>query len=115
MASLVTEAARLNSPVKQSRAALLAEPIPWRDRQLGPENLKTLLLARLPENPSGKDVEALFRELQLKDAGRQGDMVQAQVRARPWYWPTRAVWTVTALVDGNDDVVSFSVQYRSGI
>ncbi len=110
---MIAEAARVTSPVRQSREALFAEAIPWTDRRLGPENLKTLLLARLPAAPTGVDVESLFRQLGLEDAGRQGDMVQAQVRARPWYWPTPAVWTITALVDADDQVVSFSVQYRS--
>jgi len=93
---MLAEAARMKSPVQQSREALLAEPIPWRDRRLGPENLKTLLLAGLPAAPTGSDVEMLFQQLGLAEAGRQGDMVQAQVRARPRYWPTPAVWTITA-------------------
>jgi hypothetical protein len=109
------EGARLISPVRQSREALHDEPIPWRDRQLSSENLKTLLLARLPAAPSGHDVEMLFQELQLEEFGRHGDMVQALVRARPWYWPLRGYWSITALVDTDDHIISFSVQYHSGL
>ena len=32
----------------QARERLLEEPIPWKDRKLSAENLKALLLARLP-------------------------------------------------------------------
>jgi hypothetical protein len=99
----------------QSRDALMTEPIPWTDRQLTSENLKALLLARLPDRATGRDIETLFQQLDLRNANRQGDRIQAQVRARPRYWPTPAYWLVTALVDGDDRVVSFEVQYLSGM
>lgn len=112
---MMAEASQEMSSVRQSRAALLAEPIPWKDRQLTSENLKTLLLARLPETPTARDVETLFGQLGLTNAGRQGDMVQALVPARPWYWPLRGFWSITALVNADDRVVSFRVQGHSGL
>ena len=67
------EATSAFSPVPQSSAALRAAPIPWTDRRLGPENLKTLLLARLPAEPNGQDLLALFDRLKVRSV-RQGDM-----------------------------------------
>src|SRR6266571_8776132 len=74
------EATSAFSPVPQSSAALRAAPIPWTDRHLGPENLKTLPLARLPAEPNGQDLLALFDRLKVRSV-RQGDMIQGRVSA----------------------------------
>jgi hypothetical protein len=109
------EAASVFSPVHQSREALLAAPIPWRDRQLGAENLKTLLLARLPPQPTGQDVVALFEHLGVASV-RQGEMIQGRVSARGRFTPSPAFWSITTLVDPQTDrVTTFSVQHRSNI
>ena len=109
------EAASAFSPVPQSSAALLAAPIPWTDRHLGPENLKTLLLARLPAEPNGQDLLALFERLRVRSV-RQGDMIQGRVSARGRFSLTPAFWSITALVDPETDrLTSLSVQYRSNI
>jgi hypothetical protein len=109
------EAASVFSPVQQSREALLAAPIPWTDRQLGSENLKTLLLARLPARPTGQDVVALFEHLGVAWA-RQSDMLQGRVSARGRFRLSPAFWSITARVDPETDrVTTFSVQYRSNI
>ena len=87
------------------------------DRQLSAENLKALLLARLPAQPTGRDVEQLFGHLGLKTAGRQGDLIDARVPAArdPWWLPTRPYWLLSAFVDGDDHVTAFKVQYLSGL
>ena len=109
------EAASVFSPVQQSREALLAAPIPWTDRQLGAENLKTLLLARLPDRPTGQHVVALFKHLGVAWV-RQGEMIQGRVSARGRFTLSPAFWSITALVDPQTDrVTSFSVQYRSNL
>jgi hypothetical protein len=108
------EAASAFSPMPQSSAALLAAPIPWTDR-LGPENLKTLLLARLPAEPNGQDLLALFDRLKVRSV-RQGDMIQGRVSARGRFSLTPAFWSITALADPKTDrLTSLSVQYRSNI
>ena len=109
------EAASVFSPVPQSSAALLAAPIPWTDRHLGPEHLKTLLLARLPGEPNGQDLIALFERLRVRSV-RQDDMIQGRVSARSWFSLSPAFWSITALVDPETDRIrSLSVQYRSNI
>jgi hypothetical protein len=47
-------------------------------------------------------------------AGGRGYVYGSALRARPWYWPLRGHWSITALVDTDDHVGSFSVQYHSG-
>jgi len=109
------EAASAFSSVPQSPAALLAAPIPWTDRHLGPENLKTLLLARLPAEPKGQDLLALFNHLNVRSVG-QGKMIQGRVSARGRFSLTPAFWSITARVDPQTDrLTSLSVQYRSNI
>jgi hypothetical protein len=109
------EATSVFSPVPQSSDALRAAPIPWTDRQLGAENLKTLLLARLPAEPTGQDLLALFERLGLRSL-RQADMIQSRVSARGRLSLTPAFWSLTALVDPETDAIrSLSVQYRSNI
>ena len=109
------EAASAFSQVPQSTAALVAAPIPWTDRHLGPENLKTLLLVRLPGEPNGQNSIALFEHLMVRSV-RQGDMIQARVTARGRSSLTPAFWSITALVDPESDrLTSLSVQYRSNL
>jgi hypothetical protein len=88
----------LPNAVPQSSAALLAAPIPCTDRHLGPENLKTLLLARLPAEPNGQDLLALFDRLKVRSV-RQGDMIQGRVPARGRFSLTPAFWSITERVD----------------
>ena len=109
------EAASAFSPVRQSTAALLAAPIPWTDRHLGPENLKTLLLARLPAEPNGQDLLALFDRLKVRSV-RQGDMIQGRVPARGRFSLTPAFWSITARMDPQTDrLTSLSIHYWSNI
>lgn len=109
-------AASLPAAVLQSRDALLGEAIPWRDRELTPENLKALLLARLPAAPTGRDVEQLFERVGVEHASRHGDLVQGRKPAgRVWIVPSRPYWLISAFVDGDDRVTSFKVQYLSAI
>jgi hypothetical protein len=109
------EAASVFSPVPQSPEALLAAPIPWTDRHLGAENLKTLLLARLPVEPTGRDLLSLFEHLGVRSV-RQSDMIQGRVSARGRFSLTPAFWSITALIDPETDrLTSLSVQYRSNI
>jgi hypothetical protein len=104
------EAASAFSPVPQSCAALLAAPIPWTDR-----HLKTLLLARLPAEPNGQELLALFDRLKVRSV-RQGDMIQGRVSARGRFSLTPAFWSITALVDPETErLTSLSVHYRSNI
>ena len=101
----------------QARERLLEEPIPWKDRKLSAENLKALLLARLPAQPTGRDVEQLFVELGLSNTGRAHDLIDARVPAArdPWWFPTRPYWLLSAFVDSDERVIEFKVQYLSGI
>ncbi len=109
-------AASLSKHVLQSCEALREEPIPWADRKLSPENLKALLLARLPIEPTGHQVEQLFHQLRLEHPNRHGDRIQATARAaRTWWVPTKPYWLISAFVDEEDRVTSFNVQYLSGI
>jgi hypothetical protein len=109
--------ASLSAGALQARERLLEEPIPWMDRKLSAENLKALLLARLPTQPTGRDVEQLFSQLGLSNAGRQGDLIDVMVPAArdPWWLPTRPYWLLSAFVNSEDQVTSFKVQYLSGL
>jgi len=113
----MSTAANVSTGALQEREMLLGEPIPWSDRHLSPENLKALLLARLPVQPTGPDVEQLFERLGLEHPGRQGGLIQATVRAprQPWWLPTRPYWLLSAFVDSDERVIEFKVQYLSGI
>jgi hypothetical protein len=82
---------------------------------LGPKPLKTLLLARIPVNPTGQDLLTLFERLGLRSV-RQGDMIQGRVSARERFSVTPAFWSLTALVHPESGrICSLSVQYRSNI
>jgi len=68
----VNPAVTASSGGLQSREMLLDEAILWLDQHLRPVNLKVLLLARLPAQPTGGDVEDLVKQLGINLQGSLG-------------------------------------------
>jgi hypothetical protein len=95
---------------------LAKEPLPWTS-DIGSEHMRTLILARLPADATGRDVENLFTEMGLR-VRRSPDLhlVQARVPggSRLLVLPTR--WLVTASVDPESDrVLDVEVQHLSQV
>lgn len=80
--------------------------LPWRSR-ISAEQMKAFILARLPANAMGSDVERIFTRIGLEPHRSRGlGFVQVKVAGGSRFLIVPTWWLVTAAVDRETDKVT---------